>query len=170
MARKISKYICRGIGNITIQRIKCSSNNIEKIVSIFNLKSIILITDLKKDANVFEILKKHELKYATSFFKNEDEYIEIIIMIPVSKFACILKELINYVYDNILIINMVDSCKWEQYLFNRNLLEGKKILKNKLSDIVVFIETMENTIYILIDSDVYSVFDINEKIKKMEMA
>lgn len=170
MVRKISKYIFRGIGYITIQRIECSLNNIEKIVSIFNFKNVALISDLKKDIIVFEILKKHKLKYATSFSQDKDGYVETIIMIPILEFNRVLKELINYMPDTILIFNIIDSRKWEQYLFNQKLLENKKIIKNKLSDIVVFVETMENTIDILIDSEVYSILDVNEKIKKMEMA
>lgn len=112
---RFSKNLFLNPARIWIDNVKCSYDNIIKIVSIFEWKWIVLTVDsVTEESSLLKFVKNQKLEY---FVKHSStDYIEISVMVPHDLFDCILEKAISEDPENIFVFNLLERSNRDIHL------------------------------------------------------
>ncbi|GAA0178474.1 hypothetical protein SH2C18_15260 [Clostridium sediminicola] len=168
MKVKVEKYVYKRIADIFVKRIDCTAQNILQLISVFNFGNILAIIDSEDDLSPILLeMKQMGIKYTTAFSVNNSPITNVVLLCDPDKFKKIITDAFQYNLEGIFLTNVNDQNQWEQYLYNSNYIQSRKLVKNKYSDLSIGVSILEYEIGISLDNKVYDASLIVSKIKEL---
>ena len=159
---KLSKLLFLNPARIWISDIKCNTNNLSKIASVFEFKWIVVTIDsLKEDSSLLTSIKLQGLE---CWIRHRSaDYVEISAIIPYPLFENFLDKAINEDPENIFIFNLLDpinNVMCLQRSFERLVATG-------IADVFMSISLDENALLICMNKFLCSPQKVFRKIKAL---
>lgn len=168
MRVKITKYIYKENADIVISRVDCNEKNIMGLFSIFQFQYLYVIVDsVNIQSTIFTLFKKLHIKYTTSFLLNNESDVEVAFMIEPDIFINIISNLLNDKPDGLFLVNVENQQQWEQFLYNTKYNNGRKLVKNRLSDICISIMFDKYDITISFNTTKYDIDKVTAQLKQI---
>ena len=161
MKCKVKKYIYRRYAFVELNNCICTSDMIINIVKILNAPSVVLALEsgIITEGVIYKLIEKYKIKQY--FFQRKSLY--GFVLIPAENLNGFLSESITYT--NIFLFDLRDDSYWSECCENINKINGKYLIKNKISSMAIEINRDENYAVIDFDFEVYDVKDIINNIK-----
>jgi hypothetical protein len=165
---KVEKYVYKRVADIFIKRIDCTAQNILQLISVFNFGNILAIIDSEDDLSpIFLEMKQIGIKYTTTFSENNSPITNVVLLSDLDKFKKNITDVFQYNPEGIFLTNINDQNQWEQYLYNSNCFQNRKLIKNNYSDLSIGVSILEYEIGISLNTQVYDASLIVSKIKEL---
>jgi hypothetical protein len=168
MKIKVEKYVYKRMADIFIKRIDCTAQNILQLISVFNFSNILAIIDSEDDLSPILLeMKEAGIKYMTVFSANNSPITNVVLLSDTDNFKKIITDAFQYNPEGIFLTNVNDQNQWEQYLYNSNCFQSRKLVKNNYSDLSIGVSILEYEIGISLNTQVYDASLIVSKIKEL---
>lgn len=163
MRIKVNKLILGDVANISVSRLKCSEDNVQKIIDLFEYENVIIeIGSVEKCSSLYQTIKTLNLKYSTSLYDNLP-YTDIVLMAN----KCNIKEIIHHIFasecESFSLKSITHHSQWEQHLYNR--IHERHLIKRKIITLSIVVVINESQVDIAFPKDTYDAKQIVEKIK-----
>ena len=159
---RFSKILFLNPAKIWISGVKCSCDNIIKIVNIFDWKWIALTIDsVTEESPLLKFAKKQKLKYSVK--KRSTNFIELSVVVPHDLFNCFLEEAISEDPENIFVFNLLDSTNWDIHL-QRSFEE---LVASGITNAFISISLDENALLISVNKSLIQPQKLYRKIKAL---
>lgn len=154
---------------IETKNIDCKNiSEIIKIFEILNFHNIVLITEhISKDTDFYKFVCENNLMSVSTFEKANSNIVETVTVIPENCLGTAIKLLLDDDQDFMFFFNLEQITDWQQYLYNSNYLNDRKLLNNNLSAVALSIVVHENVIRICISPDIYNIEEILSKLNNI---
>lgn len=161
---RFSKILFTNSAKVYVSGIRCSYDNIVKIVGIFDCTHISLTVDsVARESQLLTFIKEHGLNY---FIKQQAaNYVELSAEVPCSLFNCILEKAICEKPENIFIFNLLDPSSWNMQLqrpFDELVAMG-------VTDMFISASLDEDALLISINRSLLSAKDVYKKIRLLNI-
>lgn len=159
---KFSKMFFTNPAKIWISNIKCSFNNVVKIIKVFNCEWMTMTTDsIAEGSALLTFVKKHNLEYAERHLSNCN--IELSVLLPHTLLKEFLEKAFNEEPENIFIYNSFHmNCNMA---CTRHSLE--ELTATGATDACISIALDEDAILICMNKSRYSSKDVFQAIKSL---
>lgn len=159
---RFSKNLFLNPARIWIDNVKCSYDNIIKIVSIFEWKWIVLTVDsVTEESSLLKFVKNQKLEY---FVKHSStDYIEISVMVPHDLFDCILEKAISEDPENIFVFNLLDPAS-SVICLQRSFEE---LVTKGITDVFISISLDENALLICMNKSLILPRELFKRLKAL---
>lgn len=159
---KFSKELLLNPAKIQVFGIKCTLDNIIKILNVFNCKWIVVTIDsVAEGSSLLTVVKEQGLKYFAS--PHSAEYVEISVVIPYSLLEDFLSEAINAEPENIFVFSLPDvanSVMCLQRSYEELVVDG-------IVDVFISVSLDENALLICMNNSLIPPHSVYKKIKAL---
>ena len=168
MRVKITKYIYKEYADIVISRVDCNEENIIRLFNIFQFQYLYVIIDsVNIESSIFNYFKKLNVRYTTAFLLNNESDVEVAFMIEPDILINIISNLRTDKPDGLFLVNVENQQQWEQFLYNTKYNNGRKLVKNRLSDICISVMFDKYDITITFNTTKYDVDKVTAQLKQL---
>lgn len=162
---KFSKNYLLNPAEIRISNIKCSFNNIVKILTVFDFKWIVVTIDsIPEESSLLAWVKNQGLKYIAR--RRAADYVEISAVVPYPLFEDFLDKSIKEDPENMMVFNLLDSA-YSVVDLQRSF--GELVITGA-TDVFLSISFDENALLICVNKSVFLPENIIKRIKELSFA
>lgn len=159
---RFSKILFTNPAHICVSGIKCSHDNIIKMVNIFDHKYILLTVDsVTEESSLLTFIKSQSVKYSVK--QHTAEYMEISVVVPCDLFSLILEKAILEDPENIFIFNLLDPLSWNRQLH----CSFEKLVATGTTDMFISISLDENALSISLNKSLLRPREVYRKIRAL---